>query len=291
MFGNSLRPRIAYLSAVALLASAAVTIECRSASADYVATTLSTNPIAYFRLNVANQPSLVNGFSTSYENGVASGPGAPLTGYPANTGAFFNGLNTSTPGIITTGLSGQINGAGSIAAWINLSVLPSTTGSTMHIAGESQVNNDLDFQIQSDNKVHFYTGAGEQTSTATALQANMWYFLVASYDSTAGFRNIYLDGVLDGAFSGGVSSQSKTTPFTIGYNSVFGGREFSGTIDEVAVYDRGLTASEVASLYASSQTGVVAAVPEPSTWAMMILGFAGVGFMAYRRRPQVAAAV
>jgi len=31
---------------------------------------------------------------------------------------------------------------------------------------------------------------------------------------------------------------------------------------------------------------VVAAVPEPSTWAMMILGFAGVGFMAYRRRSQ-----
>jgi hypothetical protein len=27
-----------------------------------------------------------------------------------------------------------------------------------------------------------------------------------------------------------------------------------------------------------------AAVPEPSTWAMMILGFTGVGFMAYRRR-------
>jgi hypothetical protein len=28
----------------------------------------------------------------------------------------------------------------------------------------------------------------------------------------------------------------------------------------------------------------ISAVPEPSTWAMMILGFAGVGFMAYRRR-------
>jgi hypothetical protein len=27
----------------------------------------------------------------------------------------------------------------------------------------------------------------------------------------------------------------------------------------------------------------VAAVPEPSTWAMMLLGFAGLGFMAYRR--------
>lgn len=28
----------------------------------------------------------------------------------------------------------------------------------------------------------------------------------------------------------------------------------------------------------------VTAVPEPSTWAMMILGFMGVGFMAYRRK-------
>jgi hypothetical protein len=28
------------------------------------------------------------------------------------------------------------------------------------------------------------------------------------------------------------------------------------------------------------------AVPEPGTWAMMILGFAGVGFLAYRRRNQ-----
>jgi hypothetical protein len=29
---------------------------------------------------------------------------------------------------------------------------------------------------------------------------------------------------------------------------------------------------------------VLAAVPEPSTWAMMILGFCGLGFMAYRRK-------
>jgi hypothetical protein len=37
---------------------------------------------------------------------------------------------------------------------------------------------------------------------------------------------------------------------------------------------------------------VTTAVPEPSTWAMMILGFAGVGFMAYRRklRPALMAA-
>jgi hypothetical protein len=31
-----------------------------------------------------------------------------------------------------------------------------------------------------------------------------------------------------------------------------------------------------------------AAVPEPSTWAMMILGFLGLGFLAYRRKNQTA---
>jgi hypothetical protein len=34
---------------------------------------------------------------------------------------------------------------------------------------------------------------------------------------------------------------------------------------------------------------LTAAVPEPSTWAMMILGFCGLGFMAYRRKQNGAA--
>ncbi|HKO71528.1 MAG TPA: PEPxxWA-CTERM sorting domain-containing protein [Bradyrhizobium sp.] len=36
----------------------------------------------------------------------------------------------------------------------------------------------------------------------------------------------------------------------------------------------------------SLSSGLASAVPEPSTWAMMILGFAGIGFMAYRRKEQ-----
>jgi PEP-CTERM motif len=33
---------------------------------------------------------------------------------------------------------------------------------------------------------------------------------------------------------------------------------------------------------------ITAAVPDPSTWAMMILGFASVGVMGYRRRNKTA---
>ena len=51
----------------------------------------------------------------------------------------------------------------------------------------------------------------------------------------------------------------------------------SGDIDFVGVAVNGNQASAIDNL-------IVAPVPEPSTWAMMILGFLGVGFVAYRRR-------
>jgi PEP-CTERM motif len=33
---------------------------------------------------------------------------------------------------------------------------------------------------------------------------------------------------------------------------------------------------------------ITASIPEPSTWAMLLLGFAGLGFMAYRRKSKPA---
>jgi hypothetical protein len=49
-----------------------------------------------------------------------------------------------------------------------------------------------------------------------------------------------------------------------------------------AVWNNATDGAESFFLVSSS----VSAVPEPSTWAMMILGFMGVGFMAYRRKSQ-----
>jgi hypothetical protein len=45
-------------------------------------------------------------------------------------------------------------------------------------------------------------------------------------------------------------------------------------------------ASDGAESFFLVHSGPVGAVPEPSSWAMMILGFMGVGFMAYRRKSQ-----
>jgi hypothetical protein len=73
-------------------------------------------------------------------------------------------------------------------------------------------------------------------------------FFLASYD-TANTEN-------DGVFS---------------VNSVFDGNATVGTANTAAAITQ-------------FEGTAISAVPEPSTWAMMILGFAGVGFMVYRRK-------
>jgi hypothetical protein len=59
-----------------------------------------------------------------------------------------------------------------------------------------------------------------------------------------------------------------------------------GTLSQPSWFASGATVSSVADVF-SARAGTIeataGAVPEPSTWAMLILGFAGVGAMAYRR--------
>jgi hypothetical protein len=43
-------------------------------------------------------------------------------------------------------------------------------------------------------------------------------------------------------------------------------------------------------LSGANYSAITDGVPEPSTWAMMFLGFAGNGFMACRRKPALMAA-
>jgi PEP-CTERM motif len=75
---------------------------------------------------------------------------------------------------------------------------------------------------------------------------------------------------------------SLNSPFSYNYNPV-------GTAGNWGAFSIG---GDNLNLYASTVTLVAgqlaAAVPEPSTWAMMILGFLGLGWLAYRRKNRFA---
>ena len=61
---------------------------------------------------------------------------------------------------------------------------------------------------------------------------------------------------------------------------------YSVTINNVVNLTEGETISGGAQTINKELTATIAAVPETSTWAMILLGFAGVGFMAYRRKAE-----
>jgi hypothetical protein len=82
--------------------------------------------------------------------------------------------------------------------------------------------------------------------------------------------NIYEDfGILS---NGGSAYACGGAPYCI----IAGNPDNSGIVPTVT--------DPILQLTSLSITPIAAGVPEPSTWAMMILGFAGVGFLTYRGR-------
>jgi hypothetical protein len=83
--------------------------------------------------------------------------------------------------------------------------------------------------------------------------------------------------------SGFLNDSSSTDPTGHAVISSLGGSVFD--VGMVTIYisnDPNIIGTNAQDVTASITE--ISAVPEPSTWAMMILGFFGLGFMAYRRR-------
>ncbi|MET0309750.1 MAG: PEP-CTERM sorting domain-containing protein [Sphingomonas sp.] len=132
---------------------------------------------------------------------------------------------------------------------------------------------NLNFSQQAGNVANFDFNAG-----AFGLSTNF----IASYLKTCGCsfitNNVFIDTDSSGNIKGWLIS------FGLGgYGSLFleGGTE--GARDQAGSYP-----NELGLVNASGTFTQAAAVPEASTWAMFLAGFAGIGFMARRRKTTVA---
>jgi hypothetical protein len=88
--------------------------------------------------------------------------------------------------------------------------------------------------------------------------------IVVTLDTATHTRALYWDGKLAAHDAGGGESGKKTV-FTIGYTPVFAGRFFKGGIEEVALWDHALKASDVTAIYAASSATSSAASAGSST--------------------------
>lgn len=226
-----------------------------SANSDYPGTVAGLSPMAYWRLNTANETSLIGRYTSAWQNGLSvtpDGGGAPLAAEPANRGASFNSASRHW---ITTNFADPLATAGTLAGWIKLATLP--TG-TVYLFGKSAGGNDLDVQIESDQKLHFFTGGGNQINVAPpgGFLAGQWYFVAVTFDNAgSGSKAIYFNGLSALERTGATGRTGSSSPFTIGDSSVFSGRFFNGVIDEVAIWNRALTATEIAAIYQARTAG------------------------------------
>jgi len=103
--------------------------------------------------------------------------------------------------------------------------------------------------LDGDNKPYFYlTGPNTSANSNTTLGANAWYHLVGTYDGTD--IKIYLNNELKGTTNAPGTITTNNDTLAIGNNSDGStDRPAYGYFDDVRVYSRALTASEITAHY------------------------------------------
>lgn len=86
---------------------------------------------------------------------------APLDGFPNNRAVVLDGNGD----YIKTGLDTEYTFADAytVMAWVWSDVLPGTAGRYFSVVAKAQDHNDLDFQVQNNNGVYFYTDSSSAT--------------------------------------------------------------------------------------------------------------------------------
>jgi hypothetical protein len=91
--------------------------------------------------------------------------------------------------------------------------------------------------------------AGGDTTVASSVNINngAWRHVAATRNNTSGAMAVYVDGVLRGSGTG--PARSRTWPTILRIGSLQTGNNFlNGTLDDVRLYDRILTAAELTAL-------------------------------------------
>lgn len=226
---------------------------------------------------VANTTTGAPGFGSSsfqYVNNAAIDPKAEL--YITPTALFGHAV--------------QIGDIASVSYWTNKPGASNTVdwGFYMYTALQSSGNEGSFYHTRLTSEP-IYSNAGP-------VAANTWHQWQSGdptapmrfYDSgrDGGVQGTYTDPTLAQITSGSVTwgTNNATVDYTNETVSLFSlqtgsawSNGFLGLVDGLTIT---LKDGEIGTADFEAN---VAAVPEPTTWAMMILGFCGVGFMAYRK--------
>ncbi|MEK7147119.1 MAG: LamG-like jellyroll fold domain-containing protein [Patescibacteria group bacterium] len=98
-------------------------------------------------------------------------------------------------------------------------------------------------------RIYLWDDAEDSITGITSVLDNNWHHIAATWIDD-GIIKVYVDGNLDASKSGSsVNSIINTTAIQLQISTVVGDSPFSGTIDEVRIYNRVLSPSQIKAIY------------------------------------------
>jgi RHS repeat-associated protein len=202
-----------------------------------------------------------------------------------NTGTLSSGVTWTTGkvghAVAFDGTSGDItvnsaasldlNGSFTLSAWVK----PTTvSGSQTLLIKETTADSCSYFLQIEDGEIDsgFNNGSGciEHITTNANLSAGNWYHFVAVLDHGSNTYNTYLNGDLISSVAETGVPVPNTQALLIGRSGYAGGayERLNGVLDEVNIYDRALSASEVQALYNAGAAGPTITGLNPTSGAV-----------------------
>jgi len=227
----------------------------------------------------------LNDTSGTGNNGVLSSGTASYVG-----GAFGQGISLAVQSVDKTAASSVPTlgtDAWSMNVWFNLSATP---GNLAYLAGFGEVNNSGGSgkqrgYIQFGAGYYFWGSSADLDSGVAYTANNTWNMYTMTFSGGAGGTlSMYTNGVLVATGSPGLTTVP-VSQLHVGAAASNWNVPFSGRVDEYTVWTNTLTGAQISNLYSFNSTdALVAAVPEPSTILLMLVG--GGAIWRWRRRQQ-----
>jgi len=241
-----------------------------TATYPYASTVLADTPAAYWRLGEAAGPSATditnNGSTGTYPSGCTFAQAGAIVGDPSTGIGFGYGcsvdLRTYAALEPATGVS--------VEAWI----LPNginQRGGLILMSPNQGYSNGYGLGFSGTGQIQMYvnpTGSATAAATSVSVPVSAWSHVVGTWDGST--VKVYVNGQLEATQSAPGTSIAYGSASTHGQIGQVNGYYYGGTMADVAVYPRALTAAQIVNHWAKGgyapgvPTGVTASLTGPN---------------------------
>ncbi len=227
-------------------------------------------PVAYWRFGETSGTVAADSSGNGHDGVYKDSPILNTAGVPNasdnDTGILFDETNSQRMTINSfTGFPSAGSDV-SMVVWLQQGNNPNNNGMVFHYATASQLN-EFRFYTRQDSNTDFnyaYVTIGGSTETfgpgVTEISDGQWHMVAITWDQTTGTLKYYVDGVnerisnLRSGYSVATSGlfvvgQNARDLDDVDFNDFHTGNEYRGHMDELQLYNKELTGSEITALY------------------------------------------